>query len=113
VTLAAYDPIIVGDSADRFALYAGTRDVRDPLISPVYANLHGLPPLLIQAGTREVLLSDAVRLARRAREAGVDVTLDIWEGMWHVWQENPAVPESRQASMEIGRFLERHLTQGR
>jgi acetyl esterase/lipase len=113
VTLAAYDPIIVGDSADRFALYAGIRDVRDPLISPVYADLHGLPPLLIQAGTREVLLSDAVRLARRAREAGVDVTLDIWEGMWHVWQENPAVPESRQASTEIGRFLGRHLTQGR
>lgn len=113
VTLAAYDPIVVGDSTARYALYAGNHDIREPLISPVYGDLHGLPPLLIQVGTREVLLSDAVRLARRAREAGVDVTLDVWEGMWHVWQEHPLVPESKQASIEIGRFLEKHLTGAR
>jgi acetyl esterase/lipase len=108
-TLADYDPIVVGDPTARFALYAGTRDVRDPLVSPVYADLHGMPPLLIQVGTREVLLSDSVRLARRAREAGVDVTLDVWEGMWHVWQDHALAPEARQASEAIGRFLERHL----
>ena len=110
VTLAAHDPILVGESAERFALYAGTHDLKDPLVSPVYGDLRGLPPLLIQVGTREVLLSDAVRLARRAREARVDVTLDVWEGMWHVWQGHPVAPESRQASAEIGQFLEKHLT---
>lgn len=109
-TLAGYDPIVVGDPTARFALYAGKHDVRDPLISPVYGDFRGLSPLLIQVGTREVLLSDSARLARRAREAGVDVTLDVWEGMWHVWQEHPTAPEARQASAEIGRFLERHLT---
>ncbi len=110
VTLAAYDPLVVGDSTEHPGVYAGTHDVKDPLISPVYGDLRGFPPLLIQVGTREVLLSDSVRLARRAREAGVDVTLDVWEGMWHVWQEHPQAPESRQASAEIGRFLESHLT---
>ena len=110
LTLAAYDPIIVGDSSSRFTTYAGDHDVRDPLVSPVYGDFGGFPPLLIQVGTREVLLSDSVRLARRAREAGVVVTLDVWEGMWHVWQEHPTVPEARAAAAEIGRFLEEHLT---
>jgi acetyl esterase/lipase len=108
-TLAGYDPIVIGDPTARFALYAGVHDVRDPRISPVYADLRGMPPLLIQVGTREVLLSDSVRLARRAREAGVEVTLDVWEGMWHVWQDHALAPEARQAAREIGLFLERHL----
>jgi acetyl esterase/lipase len=108
-TLAGVDPIVVGNPTERFLVYAGNRDPRDPLISPVYADLAGLPPLLIQVGTREALLSDSVRLARRAREAGVDVTLDVWEGMWHVWQDNMDVPESARASTEIATFLQRHL----
>lgn len=112
-TLAAFDPIVVGDPTGRLAIYAGDNDLKDPLISPVYGDLRGFPPLLIQVGTREVLLSDSVRLARRAREAGVDVTLDVWEGMWHVWQDHPLAPEAKQASAEIGRFLERHLTASR
>jgi acetyl esterase/lipase len=109
-TLAEYDPIVVGDPTRRFATYAGKHDVHDPLVSPVYGDFRGISPLLIQVGTREVLLSDSVRLARQARQAGVDVTLDVWEGMWHVWQEHPVAPESRQAAVEIGIFLERHLT---
>ncbi len=109
-TLAAWDPIVVGDPTARFALYAGTHDPRDPLISPVYADFTGFPPLLIQVGTREVLLSDSIRLARRARAAGVDITLDAWEGMWHVWQDHATAPEARQAAAEIGRFLEGRLT---
>ena len=108
-TLAAVDPILVGDPTQRFLVYAGNRDPRDPLISPVYADLGGLPPLLIQVGTREALLSDSVRLARRAREAGVDVTLDVWEGMWHVWQDSVDVPEGAGASAEIAAFFRRHL----
>jgi acetyl esterase/lipase len=108
-TLADADPILVGDPTARFLVYAGTRDPRDPLISPVYADLRGLPPLLIQVGTREALLSDSVRLARRARDAGVDVTLDVWEGMWHVWQDNVDVPEGAGAVAEIAAFFRRHL----
>jgi acetyl esterase/lipase len=108
-SLAGVDPVLTGDSAERFAIYAGEHDPRDPLISPVYGDLKGLPPLLIQVGTREILLSDAVRFARNAREAGVDVTLDVWEGMWHVFQVNPGVPEARQAALEAGRFLETRL----
>lgn len=109
LTLAAYDPIVVGDPTERFNLYVGNNDVRNPLISPVYADFTGFPPLLIQVGTREVLLSDAARLARAARAAGVDVTLDVWEGMWHVWQDHAEAPEARAAAAEIGRFLESRL----
>lgn len=109
LTLAPYDPLVVGDPTARFALYAGGHDVRNPLISPVYGDLTGFPPLLIQVGTREVLLSDSVRLARRAREAGVDVTLDVWEGMWHVWQDHATAPEAKAASRDIAHFLEAQL----
>lgn len=109
-TLADWDPIEVGDPTERFALYAGRHDLRDPLISPVYADFTGFPPLLIQVGTREVLLSDSIRLARRARAAGVDVTLDPLEGMWHLWQDHATAPEARQAAAEVGRFLEARLT---
>lgn len=113
VTLAGWDPIVVGDPTERFGTYAGTHDPRDPLISPVYADFTGFLPLLIQVGTREVLLSDSIRLAREARGAGVDVTLDPWEGMWHVWQDHATAPEAQQASAEIGRFLEARLTRRR
>ena len=110
-TLAGADP----DFADPSILYAcakpyaGPRSLRDPLISPVNADLTGFPPLLIQVGSREILLSDALRLARNARSAGVDVTLDVWEGMWHVFNSFPHVPEARQANSEAGAFLRRHL----
>ncbi|MBC7247575.1 MAG: alpha/beta hydrolase [Actinobacteria bacterium] len=87
------------------ASYLGDADPRDPLASPLYADLSGLPPLLIQAGTSEILLDDARRLAERAEEAGVSVKLDIREGMFHVWQFfAPLVPESREALERIGRF---------
>lgn len=87
------------------ASYLGGADARDPLASPVYADLKGLPPLLIQVGTCEILLDDARRLARRAEEAGVSVTLEVWEGMFHVWQFFcPLAPESRKAMENIGRF---------
>ncbi len=89
--------------------YAAGRDPRDPLLSPLYGSLDdlgGLPPLLIQAGGGELLLSDAVRFAERAQKAGVPVTLQVYPGMWHVFQvSNPALPESKRAFREIGRFV--------
>jgi acetyl esterase/lipase len=61
--------------------------------------------MLIQVGTREKLLSDSVRLARRARGDGVNVTLDVWEGMWHGWHDHPDLPEAEQASSEVAQFF--------
>ena len=81
-----------------------------PLISPVHADLTGLPPMLIQAGAREILLSDALRLARNARNAGVAVELDIWDGLGHVFHMYPDLPEAQRANREIAEFLLRHLT---
>ena len=109
VTLAAFDPILGSGAATPGHVYAGDTPLTNPLISPVYADLTGMGPLLIQVGTREKLLSGSVRLARRAREAGVDVTLDVWEGMWHVWQDHPTIPEAEQASREISAFFRRNL----
>lgn len=90
-------------------LYLKDVSPRTPLASPVYANLHGLPPLLIQVGSEEVLLSDSMRLAENARLSGVEVTLDVWEGMQHVWQFAASlVPEARQAIEKIGEFIRAH-----
>jgi monoterpene epsilon-lactone hydrolase len=109
VTLSDFDPILGPLVTDVEDVYAGTTPLTNPLLSPIYADFQGLPPLLIQVGTRERLLSDAVMLARRAREAGVDVTLDVWEGMWHVWQDHPTIPEAGQASQAIADFFTLHL----
>jgi len=108
-TLETFDPILGSGTSTPGHVYAGDTPLTNPLISPVYADLTGLGPLLIQVGTRERLLSASVRLARGAREAGVDVTLDVWEGMWHVWQDHPTIPEAEQASLEISEFFLRNL----
>jgi monoterpene epsilon-lactone hydrolase len=92
-------------------LYIKTNHAKNPLISPLYADLAGLPPLLIQVGTAEILLDDAIRLAERAKAAGVDVTLDIWPDMVHVWQAFALVaPESREAIEKIGTFIKKFLS---
>ena len=88
-------------------IYLGGTDPRTPLASPFFADLHGLPPLLIQVGSREVLLSDAERFAEKARQAGVEVTLEVWPGMQHEWQFTAnLVPEGREAITRIGHFAE-------
>jgi acetyl esterase/lipase len=87
----------------------GDRDPRSPLASPLYADLTGLPPLLIQVGTAELLLDDSTRLAERAKAAGVDVTLEIWDDMIHVWQFMASMlPEGQQAIDRIGGFVREH-----
>jgi monoterpene epsilon-lactone hydrolase len=110
ITLRNTDPILRTVSNDRRVIYAGDTDAREPLLSPVYADFTGFPPLLIQVGTRELLLSDAVRLARKARADGVAVTLDIWDGMWHGWHDTPELPEAEQACLELAQFFEKYLT---
>lgn len=89
--------------------YAGKESLKNPLISPVHADFNGFPPLLIQVGGDEILLADSLRLAEKARAAGVDVTLNIWDDLWHVWHFFAGlVPESDRAIDEIRHFLEPH-----
>jgi monoterpene epsilon-lactone hydrolase len=85
-------------------------DARHPLASPLFADLHGLPPLLIQVGDRETVLSDSTQFADKARAAGVPVELEVWEEMIHVFQQFPAeLTEAREALGSIGAFLREHL----
>lgn len=82
-------------------------DARQPLVSPLFADLHGLPPLLIQVGDCETVLSDSVDFAEKARAAGVTVHLEVWDRMIHVFQQFPeALPEARDARRSIGAFVQ-------
>jgi monoterpene epsilon-lactone hydrolase len=91
-------------------LYLGGSDPRMPLASPLYADLKGLPPLLIQVGSEELFLSDATRFAEQAQAAAVKVTLQVWKGMQHEWHFAANIlPEGRQAIEQIGQFIEAQL----
>ena len=107
---ASVDPMIQADPLRRFGKhYLGTHDPRTPLAAPLYADLSGLPPLLLQVGTAETLLDDSTRIAERARKAGVKVTLDQWEDMIHVFQAFAVIlPEGQQAIDKIGAFVREH-----
>lgn len=101
------------DLAARPALadYVGDADPRDPRLSVAYADLRGLPPLLIQVGGDEPLLDDSLRLAAQARAAGVPTTLEVYEGLWHVFQLRwwDGIPEAARAIATIGAFVRAHL----
>ena len=91
-------------------MYAAGTYPGHPLISPLFADPSGLPPLLIQVGTDEILHDDSLRLAEKARKAGIDVTLDVWEGMWHVWHYfAPQLPEGVRAIEKVGEFVRARL----
>jgi len=109
-TKADIDPMVQSEGIQTMAkAYLGDKDPRTPLASPLYADLRGLPPMLIHVGTAEVLLDDSTRLAERARAAGVDVSLEPWEDMIHVWHYFASMlPEGRQAIERIGEFVRRH-----
>ena len=90
--------------------YLGDTDPRNPLASPLYADLVGLPPLLIHVGADEVLRDDSTRLAKRARAAGVSVELKIWPVVPHAWQLAPhLIPEARQSLRESADFFRAHV----
>lgn len=107
-TRAAVDPVVQKEGLLGMAkLYLGDADPKNPLAAPLHANLAGLPPLLIQVGDHETLLDDSNRIAERARKAGVDVTLKVWDEMPHVWHLfAPILPEGQQAIDEIGAFFQ-------
>jgi epsilon-lactone hydrolase len=110
-TRAEVDPMIkLGEAGEHIGYYVGNHDPASPLISPVFADLHGLPPLLIHVGSDEVLLDDSVRLADRAQAAGTAVELKVWEGMWHVFQALATMlPEGRASINELGTFMKLHV----
>lgn len=102
---AMFDSSSFGRAAE---FYVGKGDRRSPLASPLYADLRGLPPLLIHVGADETLLDDSRRLAERAQRAGVKVELKIWPAVPHVWQLFQRwIPEGRTSLHEAGMFLAR------
>lgn len=109
-TKAHVDPLVQQDRLLQLATwYLGGANPRTPLAAPLYADLQGLPPLLVQVGTAEILLDDATRLADRAKAAGVKVTLEAWEDMIHVWQLfAPMLQEGQRAIDGIGAFVRKH-----
>ncbi|MBT2743453.1 alpha/beta hydrolase fold domain-containing protein [Bacillus sp. ISL-77] len=108
-TRADADPWLSPDASRAIpALFIRDMDPRHPLVSPIYADLSGLPSMLVHVGNDEILLSDSARLLDRARAAGVEVTFKVWDEMWHVFQTFD-IPEGQQAIDEIGDFVQKHL----
>ncbi len=106
---AALDPLISSEELREDALlYAGKEELRNPYISPLYGDYTGFPPVLIHVGTNEVLLDDSRNLALEMDKQGVDVDIDIYEGMWHVWHMYD-VPEARAAINKMVWFLQTAL----
>jgi acetyl esterase/lipase len=110
VSKAEEDPMVEKEGLVFMAgTYLAGADPRAPLAAPLYADLHELPPLLIQVGSAEILLDDANRLTERARKAGVEVELNVWEDMIHVWHMfAPILPEGQQAIAQAGEFIKKH-----
>ena len=110
-TRASEDPILQPEALERFAdAYLGASDPKQPLASPLYADLGGLPPLLVHVGTREILFDDAARVADKTKAAGVEVTFEPWDGMIHIWHIfAPMVPEGQQAIDRVGEYLRAQL----
>lgn len=103
------DPMFCGAALKRAAkVYLGDASATNPYASPVYADLHGLPPLFLMAGSTEVLLDDSQRVADNARAAGVDCELEVWKKMPHVWPMfAPFIPEANRALDRAAAFVRR------
>jgi acetyl esterase/lipase len=108
---ADIDPMVTREGLTEMAeAYLGDTDPRAPLASPLYADMGGLPPMLIHVGAAEILLDDAIRMANRAGKAGVDVTLNTAEGMCHVWHFfSSMLPEAMAAIEKVAQFMRKHL----
>jgi monoterpene epsilon-lactone hydrolase len=89
--------------------YVGHNDSHNPFITPIFGDLHGLPPLLVHAGEDELLRQDAIRITDLAKSAGLDVRLEIYPRMWHVWQLYLNLPQAIQSLDNIASFLCAHL----
>lgn len=109
------DAILSSGMYDRYAKIlqdslTGGHDPRHPLLSPIYADLRGLPPLLVQAGEDEILLDSITAFVNKARQEGIQVTYEVWQAMWHVWHiYDPYLPEARYALSSISRYINEKL----
>jgi epsilon-lactone hydrolase len=91
-------------------VYAHGHDLRDPLLSPVYGDMHGFPPSILSTGTRDLLLSNTVRVHRKLRQAGIEAQLEVYEGESHAqYEANDRAPETKEAFAEITAFFDKHL----
>lgn len=90
-------------------LYAAGHDRRDPLLSPIFGDFSGYPPAILTSGTRDLFLSNTIRAHRKLRQAGVEASLQVFEGQSHAQFLDPFVPETEEAFAEIALFLTRHL----
>ena len=91
-------------------VYAHGHDLKDPLLSPVYGDMHGFPPAILSTGTRDLLLSNTVRVHRKLRQAGVEAELEVYEGQSHAqYSRDDRLPETKEAFGEITAFFEKHL----
>jgi acetyl esterase/lipase len=112
-TNAMLDNVLV--SPDGFCdagakVYANGHDLKDPLLSPVYGDMKGFPPTILTSGTRDLLLSNTVRVHRKLRQAGVEAVLQVYEGMSHAhYIRDDTAPESKEAFEEIAGFFNKHL----
>ena len=109
-TRADADPLLGphGDPLENY--YAGENDPAQPLLSPLFADLRGFPPTVIHVGNDEILLSDSTRLKERMQDAGVEVSLVIWAGMWHVFPVfAPFIPEAKKAIDQIAAHIRAHI----
>ena len=104
------DVMLNKENADRFAAwYLGGTDPKTPAASPVFADLAGLPPQLVHVGDAEVLLDDSLTYANKAKAAGVEVTLEVWEDMMHVFPAFEGfLPQAAESIEKIGKFVRRH-----
>jgi acetyl esterase/lipase len=107
------DNVLVAPEANcdkRAALYAAGRDLKEPFLSPVYGDMTGFPPTILTTGTRDLLLSSTVRVHRKLRQAGVEASLQVFEGQSHAhYYRDVNAPETKEAFGEIARFFDRHL----
>jgi acetyl esterase/lipase len=106
-TNAGVDYVLVERLTDSIALYAGDHDLTDPYLSPIFGDVTGFPPTFVQAGTRDLFLSNAVRIHRKLRHAGVEAELHVWEAMPHGGFFG--APEDAEMAAELRRFLAKHL----
>jgi len=106
ITNAKVESVLRTDVLNEWALfYTDKSNLTNPLVSPVYADFRGLPPLLIQVGRDEILLDDSLTLTKRAQADGVEVTLRVWDDMWHAWPVlGNLIPESQMAFEEMSEF---------
>lgn len=102
------DPMLpTGSTSSFFKFYAGETARDNPLVSPIYGDYHGFPPMFAQVGSTEILLDDTLLVARKARLHGADFDVEVWSGMPHVWQMAEFLPESRRALVKINGFFEK------